>query len=144
MRLVIGVLACLSAFALSTAFADPPAPQPAATPAPTTGSALPAAANAPAAPATAQSSASPATAPATAAAKPAATTDNPGAKRLLAEGYRPETQNGRTVYCRKETTPGSRLPAKVCGNEDDLLRSATQGQQDLQKIQRSGASPQGN
>ncbi|HEV2228027.1 MAG TPA: hypothetical protein VGR86_03660 [Steroidobacteraceae bacterium] len=99
MRIVVGLLACLSAAALSAAFADPPAASPPATPAPA------------ATPASTASTPAPA-------AKPA---EDVEVKRFLAEGYKPEMHHGQEVYCRKDNVVGSRLSAvKTCGTIEEL------------------------
>lgn len=41
-------------------------------------------------------------------------------KHLLARGYKKETHNGQTVYCRKEIKLGSRFETKQCGSAQDM------------------------
>jgi len=41
-------------------------------------------------------------------------------KNLLARGYKKETHNGQTVFCRKEIPLGSRFETKHCGTAQDM------------------------
>ena len=107
---------------MSLVLADPaanaPAPTPAATP---TTAAAPAAA---------------------AAAKPEV---DPFEKHLMAEGYRPEMQNGDKVYCRKETPLGSRLGGvKSCGTAEQLKLREDQTKQGVDQAQRASVNPKGS
>lgn len=105
MRIAVGLLAALSAGALTSAFADPPT------------DAAPAAATAPA---VATATAAAAT-PASAATKPAEPDIDQVEKHFVAEGYRPEMRSGVKVFCRRETALGSHLPGpKVCGTAEQL------------------------
>jgi hypothetical protein len=128
MRLVVGLLACLSAGALTSALADPlaePTPAPAA--------ADPAAAAAPAAVPTAATPAAKVET-ASAAAKPAVDLDT---QHFLALGYKPEMRGGQQVYCRRETALGSRLaPVKNCGTIEQLKLIEQQTKSGLRDTQR--------
>jgi hypothetical protein len=42
---------------------------------------------------------------------------------LRLQGYKPETRNGQTVYCRKEAQLGTRLETKTCSSAADLARN---------------------
>src|SRR5260370_9891455 len=42
-------------------------------------------------------------------------------KQILAKGYRPESHDGTTVYCRKETPVGTRFPTKTCRTSINIL-----------------------
>lgn len=57
-------------------------------------------------------------------------------KLLRAAGYRPETQKGQTLYCRKEATLGTRFQSKVCGTPADLAEQTRQSQEMAGSIQR--------
>lgn len=49
-------------------------------------------------------------------------------------GYFPRQQNGTTVYCKRETPLGSRLPETTCVSADaiaDAVRRAAETQQEL-------------
>ena len=106
MRIAVGLLAALSAGALTSALADP---KPDTAPAAATTTAV--ASNPPAA---APSSSSAAT-------KPAAPEIDPVERHFAMEGYRPEMHNGVKVFCRRETALGSHLPGpKVCGTAEQL------------------------
>jgi hypothetical protein len=47
-------------------------------------------------------------------------------KHLLAAGYKKKTQNGQTVYCRKEMPLGSRFEKEHCGSAQDMELQAQQ------------------
>jgi hypothetical protein len=133
MRIAVGLLAALSAGALTSALADPPA------------EAVPATTAAPAAP--------PPAAPAPAAATPAATAEATAAdqtvlikaqiekdtQHFLAEGYKPEMRNGEQIYCKKEIALGSRLSTvKTCGTLEQLKlneQAARANVSDMQRLQ---------
>jgi hypothetical protein len=128
MRVFVGVLAALGVGAMSLALADPSASAPASEAAPAK-AAAPAAAATPAA-------------PAAAAAKPEV---DPFEKHLIAEGYRPEMQNGDKVYCRKETPLGSRLGGvKSCGTAEQLKLREDQTKQGVDQAQRASVNPKGS
>lgn len=121
MRIVVGLLACLSATALGVALADPPAASSPTTTAPAT------------TPASTASTAAPA-------AKPA---EDVEVKHFLSEGYRPEMHGGQEVYCRKDSVVGSRLSAvKTCGTIEELKlmeQQTRRGVEDSQRQQTMGA-----
>ena len=103
MRIAVGLLAVLSAGALTLALADPPTDAAAATTAASTAPAPAAAIDA-----TAQA----------AAAKAEIDKDT---RHFLAEGYKPEMRGGEQIYCKRETALGSRLtPVKNCGTIEQL------------------------
>lgn len=119
MRIVVGLLACLSATALSAALADPPAASP------------------PTATATAAAPASTASTPALAA-KPAEDLD---VRHLLAEGYKPEMHRGEEVYCRKDAALGSRLSTvRTCGTIKELKLQEQEARRAVQDTQRVDSS----
>ncbi|MDE2136543.1 MAG: hypothetical protein KGJ68_03840 [Gammaproteobacteria bacterium] len=118
MRIVVGLLACLSATALSAAFADPPA-------------------------ASSPTAASPAAAPASTASTPAAAkpADEADVRHLLAEGYKPEMHHGEEVYCRKDGVLGSRLSTvKTCGTVKELKLLEDEAKRSVQDTQRVNSS----
>lgn len=153
MRVAVALLACLGSTALSPGFADPPdspvSPEAAtATTTPTT--------EAPSAPAPAattdSATASPTSAAATQAATPAraAAPAQPTAppkvdtdeKLLLASGFKPEVQNGTTVWCRRVEQIGSRVSAKkLCGTPQELALSVRELKQQLEISQRQQLNP---
>jgi hypothetical protein len=125
--------------ALASCAEHPSAAAPAAA-AVSTSNAVPAAAAAPAAAGTvATSGATTAAANAAAAKTTGAATDfkPPG-------GWSARVMNGETVYCRKETTTGSRIPTQTCLTQPDLKELMARGQkgaEDLDRMRR-GASTQ--
>jgi hypothetical protein len=154
MRLLVGVLACLSVGGISSAVADPPAP-PAST-------ATPATPATPTTPATATSPAS-TSAPAApaqdakAAASAADSAKTPGVliestpdlstleKHFLAEGYKMEMRNGEKVFCRKEQVMGSRLQnQKSCGSALQLSETERQAQSSLNRSMMQQNNPSGH
>lgn len=57
-------------------------------------------------------------------------------QHFLAEGYKPETRGGREVYCRKESTIGSRVTEKkVCATIDELRVKEARAQSDVHQSQ---------
>jgi hypothetical protein len=136
MRIAAGLLACLTAGAVTIALANPPteaAPAEQTAPAPAASTTAPAAA-APATPATQA-------APATPAAKPEIDKDT---EHFVAEGYKPEMHGGEQVYCRKEAALGSRLSqVKNCGTIEQLKlneKRSQSGVADAQRQQTMGPS----
>jgi len=80
---------------------------------------------------------------ATAAAKPASPTDKipeEQDKALRSQGYKPETRNGVTIYCRKETHLGSRFDTKVCGSAEELADATINSKDMTSKAQRGLAN----
>ena len=129
MRIAVGLLAALSAGALTSALADPSIGTQSA-PAATTAQAAPAAETAPAA-----------------STVPAAATDAvaKATQHFLAEGYKPEMRRGEMVYCRKETALGSRLaPVKNCGTIEQLKLSEQQTRNGLREAQRQQIGTSGH
>jgi hypothetical protein len=93
----------------------------------------------------------PASAASTDAAKPSANNDaSKGAtpeqdKLLRAAGYKPQTRDGHTLYCRNESTIGTRFQSKVCGTAADLAEQTRQSQEMTGSIQRKNVfNPKGN
>ena len=127
MRIAVGLLAVLSAGALTSALADPQTDAqsaPAAAPA----QAAPAASTAPAAAPAANTAAS------AAAAKPEIDQDVQHFQML---GYRPEMRHGQQLYCKREPVLGSRVNMqKVCGTIDELKASERQTHADMEQAQR--------
>jgi hypothetical protein len=68
--------------------------------------------------------------------KPAAAALEEQTKRLRAMGYKPEVQNGVTVFCRKETPMGTRFEKKICGNGDEIERNAQAARDAMQNAPR--------
>lgn len=129
MRIAVGLLTCLAAGALTSAFGDPATPQPAATAASAESAAEKPSAQAPAA-----------VAPTTGApAAPAAASKeelDQDTRHFLAEGFKPEMHGGQQLYCRKETVVGSRLSAvKNCGTLDELRVKEARAQSDVHQSQ---------
>jgi len=117
------LLVSLCAGALSQALAaDPPPPSP------------------PVVSATPVSSAPPTVStPAESAAKPEVPTAaslDAQTKRLKSAGYRPETHNGVTLFCRNEQKIGTRFETKTCSNGDDIERAARDAKDAVQNVQR--------
>jgi hypothetical protein len=57
-------------------------------------------------------------------------------QHFLAEGYKPETRGGHEVYCRKESTIGSRVTEKkVCGTIEELRVKEARAQSDVHQSQ---------
>jgi hypothetical protein len=123
MRLVVGVLACLGAGAMTLALADPSSPAPPQPAAPSSSSASP--------PATTAPSATQTPAPA----KPAV---DPEEKRLLAQGYRAKMRHGEKVFCRTEPELGSRLAGQeICATIADLKARQTAVREEFEREQRN-------
>lgn len=134
-RSSIAVLALLGS---CVALADPP---PSSTAPAATAASAPAAAT-PAAPAQTPA-ASPAASPAAVAAAKAADEDLE-AKRLIADGYKPEMHNGTKVWCRREEELGSRVSRqKHCGTAEELKMTVHDNQEMVERIQRTSISPSG-
>ena len=135
MRIAVVLLACLSAGALTSAFADPQNEAQAA-PAATTAPSPPAPAAAPATSAPDAAAAAQAAAAQAAAAKAEIDKDT---QHFLAEGYKPEMHGGEQIFCRKETALGSRLaPVKNCGTIEQLKlneQKSANGVRDTQRQQ---------
>jgi hypothetical protein len=115
MRLLVGVLACMSVGAISIAMADPPPPA-------SSTATAPAATSVPAAPAAAAKAAAPAAdAEKTSVVVQSTPEVDPLEKHFLAEGYKMEMRNGEKVFCRREEELGSRLGGrKVCSTAQQL------------------------
>ena len=143
MRIAVGLLTCLAAGTLTSAFGDPATPQPATTAAPAESAAERPAGQAPAATApTAPAATAPAaTAPADVApaAPTAASRDelDQDTRHFLAEGFKPEMHGGQQLYCRKEIVVGSRLSAvKNCGTIKELKLNEQRAQSGMSDSQR--------
>jgi len=136
MRVVIGVLACMSFGGFSLSFANPPAasgPTPAAGPS-AAQTAVPAtAAVAPANPANA--------APAAA---PAKVDTDPYEKALLAQGYKPQMVRGQKIFCRDEPVIGSHLEHKRCGTVEQLKTLTNNAREITESAQRIQVNKSGN
>jgi len=98
--------------------ADPGQEMPAA---PTEATA-PASVPAPPASATPESAPTPAATPAPVAAAAPATAATPAEEYKPPKGYKVKTREGQTVYCRNETTVGTRFPTEYCFTRVDLER----------------------
>jgi hypothetical protein len=144
MRLIVTVLACLTAGGISQAFADPPTapatPPPAAVPA---SAATPAAATtAPATPPAAASTPAPAAAttaqPAAAPPSSAAADEAQKEKQLRAQGYSPRMRDGQKYFCKREAPVGSRFESKLtCLTPEEADRVATDARANIEHMQRS-------
>jgi hypothetical protein len=142
MRLVIGILACVSAGAIALADTPPQTPtQPAASSVTTAPS--PAAAAAVAVPAPA-AAATPPTTSATGASREATAAIDPREKLLRLKGYRLEMRRGEKIYCRNEEVLGSRLAGrKVCGTVEELENREHLSQEMIGNAQRQQLNPTG-
>jgi hypothetical protein len=142
MRLVIGILACVGAGAITLADTPPPTPtQPAASNVSTALSPAAPAATATPAPA---ATATPPTASGTGASHEATTAIAPREKLLRLKGYRLETRNGEKMYCRTEEVLGSRLAGrKVCGTVEEIESRERISQEMVGSAQRTQLSPSG-
>ncbi|HEY1313233.1 MAG TPA: hypothetical protein VGE92_05120 [Steroidobacteraceae bacterium] len=103
----------------------------------------------PAAPAVSSASTSPATPAAapTAAKTDAATSGSTETqvKTLRAAGYKPETHNGQTLWCRREAQIGTRFETKSCGTADDLERQTKESQDMTARVQQKNVfNPKSN
>lgn len=135
MRIAVGLLICLAAGTLTSAFGDPATPQPATTAAPAESAAERPAGQAPAATApTATAPADVAPAAPTAASRDELDQDT---RHFLAEGFKPEMHGGQQLYCRKEIVVGSRLSAvKNCGTVKELKLNEQRAQSGVSDSQR--------
>jgi pyruvate/2-oxoglutarate dehydrogenase complex dihydrolipoamide acyltransferase (E2) component len=62
-------------------------------------------------------------------------------KQILAKGYRPESRDGTTVYCRKETEVGTRFPTKTCRTSANILEMERKGKDATANAQRTTGNP---
>ena len=58
-------------------------------------------------------------------------------KQILAKGYRPESHDGTTVYCRKETPVGTRFATKTCRTSANILETEQKGKDATANAQRT-------
>jgi len=134
MRIAVGLLAALTAGALTSALADPPTEAQSA-PATTSG------------PQAAPTAAAPAAATDTTVAQAAAEKAelDKDTQHFIALGYRPEMRHGEQLYCKKEAALGSRLAVqKTCGTILELKTMERRTRADLEQAQqRQTNSPQG-
>ena len=117
MRLIIGVLACVAASAVTVAMADPPA---------------------------ATTTAPAATTSATDAAKPNVSMDD---KTFLAAGYKPQMKGGQKVWCRKEEqSTGSRVARdkETCTSADVLREQLKNAREMTEHSQNNQLNKTGN
>ena len=142
-RWMLCILSLASAFAAAATAATPSDQSPATTP--QTAATQPASAESPAAPA--GNSASNAK-PANASVHKVVLTDNDinadQLKQILAKGYRPESHNGTTVYCRKEATLGTRFETKTCRTSTNILETEQKSKDVTTNAQRNNGNPRGN
>jgi hypothetical protein len=59
-------------------------------------------------------------------------------KDLRSRGYKAENRNGTTVWCRTETTLGTRFETKKCATADDLDMAKQRGKDFVSTIQNYG------
>ena len=114
MRLIVGVLACVAASAVTVAVADPPA-APAAAPA-----------------------ASASATPTPAAAQSAKTSVPSEESALLAAGFKPQMKGGQKVWCREEQqTTGTRLSRskQSCNTAEALKEQIKNGREIIERAQ---------
>jgi hypothetical protein len=149
MRLLVGVLACVSVGGISSAAADPPASatSAAATPSAPAATAAPAVPAAPAAAAPESKAAAPAAEAAKAPGVLIESTPDVDTmeKHFLAEGYKMEMRNGEKVFCRKEETIGSRLQAKKsCGTALQLSETEREAKASVSRSMMQQNNPSGH
>jgi hypothetical protein len=65
-------------------------------------------------------------------------------KLILARGYRPESHNGKTVYCRTETPLGTRFATKTCRTSMNILETEQKSKDVTTSVQRNNGNPKGN
>lgn len=138
MRLIIGVLACVSVTvgAPSLSFAEPPV----ASPPPSTATTGAAQSSAPA-PTQAQAAASPANAVTTPVKDDAAEADE---KALIAAGFRPQMVRGEKLFCRSEPKLGTHFEQKRCGTVAQLKEETRNARELTENSQRHQTSRSGN
>jgi hypothetical protein len=59
-------------------------------------------------------------------------------RELRSRGYKAENRNGTTVWCRTETTMGTRFETKKCATADDLDMARQRGKDFTSTIQNYG------
>jgi hypothetical protein len=61
-------------------------------------------------------------------------------KRILAQGYKPESQarDNEVNYCRRERELGSRFETKVCKTAARILEDERQGKETTTNVERTG------
>jgi pyruvate/2-oxoglutarate dehydrogenase complex dihydrolipoamide acyltransferase (E2) component len=62
-------------------------------------------------------------------------------KQILAKGFRPESHDGKTVYCRKETPTGTRFPTKTCRTSANIIEMEEKGKDLATDVQRPSGNP---
>jgi hypothetical protein len=62
------------------------------------------------------------------------------AKELRAAGYRPETQNGEMLWCRKEAQTGSTFQKKTCASAEASEQSVKESQDFASRMQRQSVT----
>jgi hypothetical protein len=72
---------------------------------------------------------------------PKTETSDAQAKALHSAGYKPETRNGKTVYCRHEPQLGTHFESKVCGTPEEIARSIQNSKDATADIQRRATVP---
>jgi hypothetical protein len=66
-------------------------------------------------------------------------------KTLRASGYKPETHNGQTLWCRHEAQVGTRFEKKTCGTADDLEQQTKESQDMVTRVQQKNVfNPKSN
>jgi invasion protein IalB len=58
-------------------------------------------------------------------------------RKMRSQGYKPEVQNGKTVYCRKRTESGSHFESKSCATSEQVLRAQQAGKDALDEMLRT-------
>ena len=64
-------------------------------------------------------------------------------KQILSRGYRPESHNGTTVYCRKEAPVGTRFSTKTCRTSVSILELEQRSKDATTSAQRTNGNPSG-
>lgn len=158
MRLLVGLLTCLSVDGLSQAQSHDPSPAPPAAaqgqqpspPAdqsrtatdaapPSTSTVSAASSTAPAIAPPGQPATVPSAPPGTAPAPPNPSELTAEEKNLLSHGYKMETRNGENYFCRGETVLGTRFQKKVCATAQQLADIRRRSQDTATQVQRPGS-----
>jgi hypothetical protein len=142
--LIFALALCVAAASAAWPSEDPPQPTP-DSPSPSASPSSPVSA-APAESASEHSATAPGATAATAAnaaamAKPGSGKDagtEQQIRELRSRGFKAENRNGTTVWCRTETTMGSRFTTKKCATADDLDMARQRGKDFTSTIQNYG------
>jgi hypothetical protein len=73
-------------------------------------------------------------------ATPSATTDDGTDQELVRQGYKATRRNGNLLYCKAETTVGSRFSSNVCLTADQVRERQRTAKEDLQHLHQNGCT----